>query len=148
MTLLDLVITDTTWTTVCHIDDLGKERGSAALVNGRQVALFRLIDDTVHAIQQHDPYSGAYVMSRGLVGSRGDVSTVTSPMYKQVFDLRTGDCLDPIGKQQIALRVHPVRIVGGLVQVEVDARDTENESADDHVPSQTNAVPAGAGSAA
>ena len=129
MTLLDLVVTDTSWITICRLDDLGAERGAAALVHGRQVALFRLMDDTVHAIQQHDPYSGAYVMSRGLVGSRGDVPTVTSPMYKQVFDLRTGACLDAVGKQEIDLRIYPVQVIDGLVQilagVAMDADDQE-----------------------
>ena len=44
----------------------------------------------VFAIGNQDPFSGANVMSRGIVGSRGDVPTVASPMFKQVFDLRTG----------------------------------------------------------
>lgn len=144
MTLLDLVVTDATWTTVCRLDDLGTERGAAALINGHQVALFRLVDDTVHAIQQHDPYSGAYVMSRGLVGSRGDVSTVTSPMFKQVFDLRTGACLDSVGKPEMGLRVHPVQVMDGLVQIKVGA----TADAGDPAPAAASRVPVGAGSAA
>ncbi len=61
---------------------------------GRQVALFRTYDGAVYALDNQDPFSGANVLSRGIVGSRGDVPTVASPMYKQVFDLRTGACLD------------------------------------------------------
>ena len=88
------------WTAVCRLADLAPERGAAALVDGEQVALFRLVDGTVLAVQQHDPFSGAHVMSRGIVGSRGDAPTVTSPMYKQVFDLRTGRCLDAVGRSR------------------------------------------------
>ncbi|MCL3861617.1 nitrite reductase small subunit NirD [Actinotalea sp. K2] len=107
------------WTTVCHVADLVPERGAAALVDGQQVALFRLADGTVRAVQQLDPFSGAHVMSRGIVGSRGDAPTVASPMYKQVFDLRTGRCLEAVGREPVDLRTWPVRVEGGLVMVAV-----------------------------
>jgi NAD(P)H-dependent nitrite reductase small subunit len=105
------------WTAVCRLDDLAPERGAAALVGGEQVALFRLVDGTVHAVQQRDPYSGAHVLSRGIVGSRGDVPTVASPMYKQVFDLRTGRCLDGVGREPQDLRTWDVRVEGDVVLV-------------------------------
>ena len=110
------------WTAVCHLADLVPERGAAALVAGEQVALFRLHptaagDDVVLAVQNLDPYSGAHVLSRGIVGSRGGVPTVAGPLYKQVFDLRTGACLEPVGKEPRDLRTWPVRVEGGLVLV-------------------------------
>jgi len=114
------------WTTVCRLDDLARERGAAALLAGEQVALFRLADDSVLAVQQHDPFSDAYVLSRGIVGSRSvegaEVPTVASPMHKQVFDLRTGRCLEPAGKVPARglsadLRTWPVRVVGDSVEV-------------------------------
>ena len=85
-------------TDVCPLDALVPERGAAALVDGVQVALFRLADDTVLAVQNRDPFAGANVVARGIVGSLGDTPTVTSPMHKQVWDLRTGACLDTGGK--------------------------------------------------
>ena len=126
----------TTWLTVCRLDDLALERGAAALVPDEvdgvplitQVALFRLLDDTVLAVQQHDPFSDAHVLARGIVGTRRvddeDVPTVASPMHKQVFDLRTGTCLDPAGKTPVAgrspdLRTWPVQVVDGEVRVAV-----------------------------
>jgi NAD(P)H-dependent nitrite reductase small subunit len=102
---------------VCRLDDLSTERGAAALVGGVQVALFRTFDDVVYAVQQRDPYSGANVMSRGIVGSRGEIPTVASPMYKQVFDLRTGECLDPVGKDPRPLISYPVLVSDGAVLV-------------------------------
>ncbi|MCK0116221.1 nitrite reductase small subunit NirD [Isoptericola sp. S6320L] len=91
------------WTAVCRLDDLVPERGVAALLersdgSAVQVAIFRLLDDSVRAVQQLDPYSGAHVMSRGIVGSRGEEPTVASPVYKQVFALATGRCLEAGGK--------------------------------------------------
>ncbi|MGH3661347.1 MAG: nitrite reductase small subunit NirD [Micromonosporaceae bacterium] len=82
------------WTVVCPLADLFPDRGVVALVNGAQVALFRTGANEVHAIGNRDPFSGAQVLARGIVGSRGDAPTVAAPMYKQVFDLRTGVCLD------------------------------------------------------
>jgi nitrite reductase (NADH) small subunit len=98
------------WVRICAVSELERERGRAALVDGEQIALFRTHDDRIHAVQQRDPYSGAYVMSRGIVGTKGEAPTVASPMYKQVFDLRTGACLEALGKDERALRVWPVAV--------------------------------------
>lgn len=105
------------WRRVCALDDLEIERGRAALVDGAQIALFLLADGTVRATCNRDPYCDAYVLSRGIVGSRGDVPTLSSPMHKQVFDLRTGTCLDTRGKQPARLRTWQARSVDGQVQL-------------------------------
>lgn len=105
------------WVRVCRISELERERGLAALIDGEQVALFRTHEDRVHAVQQRDPYSGAFVMSRGIVGTRGDAPTVASPMYKQVFDLRTGECLDSVGKDARQLLVYPVQVADGVISI-------------------------------
>jgi nitrite reductase (NADH) small subunit len=85
------------WTFICRYDDLIPDRGVAALVEGEQVAVFRLCDGSLHAVSNYCPRSGAYVISRGIVGSRGATATVASPMYKDLFDLRTGACLTGAG---------------------------------------------------
>lgn len=105
----------TRWQRVCVLDDLVPDRGAAALVDGCQVALFRLTGPTeVHAVDHRDPFSGANVMARGLVGSRVGAPTVASPMHKQSFDLRSGQCLDDPG---VALRVWGTRVRDGWVEV-------------------------------
>lgn len=106
------------WTAVCRYDELLPERGVAVLLDGTQVALFRTFDGMLHAIDNRDPGSGAYVLARGIVGSRGDVPTIAAPMFKQVFDLRTGQCLTESG---VAVAVHEVRCVAGVVEVRVPA---------------------------
>ena len=107
---------------MCDLADLEIERGRAALLGGTQIALFLLRgpDGTggrVHAVSNLDPYSRAHVISRGIVGTRQDIPTVASPMYKQVFDLRTGACLDTQGKEPMSLHVWPVSVDGGHVLV-------------------------------
>lgn len=102
--------TQSTWVRVCGLSELEWERGRAALLGDVQVALFLLHSGRVHAVSNLDPYSGAHVISRGIVGTRQDVPTIASPMYKQVFDLRTGLCLDARGKDLRALRVWPAAV--------------------------------------
>src|SRR4051794_21355516 len=102
------------WEPVCSYDQLLPERGVAALVGGEQVAVFRTSDGEVHAISNRDPFSGAYVLARGIVGSRGDVPVVISPMYKQAIDLRSGRCMDD---PTVCVAVWPVRVLRGLVEV-------------------------------
>jgi nitrite reductase (NADH) small subunit len=123
------------WERACLLTDLFPERGAAALFGDVQVALFRLPDpsaDTghgadagagpVYALQNLDPFSGAHVMSRGIVGTRAGVPTVAAPVYKQVFSLVTGECLvaadkSPKGDLSPDLRTYPVEIRDGVVHV-------------------------------
>jgi len=93
--------------------------GGAVLIGGEQVAVFRAFDGSLYALGNQDPYSGAFVLSRGIVGTRDDIPTVASPLHKQVFDLRTGACLDG-GSARVP--VFPVRQRDGHVEVEVIAR--------------------------
>lgn len=102
------------WIAVCSYTDLIPERGAAVLVDGRQVAVFRTFDGHLHAIGNRDPFSGAYVLSRGIVGTRGSEPTVASPMHKQVFSLVTGACLDD---PAVAVPIYPVRVTDGNVEV-------------------------------
>jgi nitrite reductase (NADH) small subunit len=103
-----------TYTAVCRIDDIEVEGGVAALVEGAAVAIFRTHDGNVYAMSNWDPCSNASVMSRGIVGTRGDVPFVASPMYKQAFDLRNGQCLDDAAVQ---IPTYDVRVVDGTVLV-------------------------------
>ncbi len=106
------------WMPICPYSRLEPERGVAALVDGVPVALFRLHDGSLAAIGNVDPHTGASVLSRGLVGSRGDVPTVASPLHKQVYDLRTGACLDD---PALHVPVYSVRVRDGIVEIATDA---------------------------
>ncbi|MGS2613740.1 nitrite reductase small subunit NirD [Micromonospora sp. LZ34] len=101
------------WTPICPLDRLEPDRGVAALVDGVQVALFRTAGE-VFAVDNLDPVAGAYVLSRGIVGSRRGVPTIASPLHKQVYDLRTGHCLDLPG---VSVTRHEVRCRDGVVEV-------------------------------
>jgi nitrite reductase (NADH) small subunit len=102
------------WTPICGVDRLLPDRGVAALVDGRQVAVFLLATGELYAVDNVDPFSGAAVLSRGLVGDVDGVPTVASPVYKQRFDLRSGRCLDD---DAVRVAAWPVRRGGGVIEV-------------------------------
>ena len=104
------------WTAICSLDDIVPNTGVAALINGEQVAVFRVagLDDEVLAIGNYDPNSGAAVLARGLVGSLGDRVVVASPIYKHHFDLHTGECLE---EPASAVATYKARVEDGKVWV-------------------------------
>lgn len=102
------------WLNVCALDRLQPGRGVAALVGGVQVAVFRMADETLHAVGNIDPFTGAAVISRGIVGDRGGVPTVASPVHKQAFSLADGRCLDD---DDVSLPVFQPRAYGDEVWI-------------------------------
>ncbi|QGV80742.1 nitrite reductase small subunit NirD [Streptomyces ficellus] len=98
---------DGTWLPICEDSALTPGRGMAALLpDGRQVALFRDRAGRLYAIDNRDPFTGAQVLSRGLLGSAGGRPFVASPLLKQRFDLETGRCLDD---EEVSVAVFPAR---------------------------------------
>ena len=102
------------WIDICAVDDILPSPGVCALVDQRHVAVFRRGADRFFAIDNVDPKSGASVLSRGLLGSVGDRIVVASPLYKNHFDLQTGECLEA---PEQSVRAHGVRVDGGRVSV-------------------------------
>jgi nitrite reductase (NADH) small subunit len=100
---------------VCPLDDIVPNAGVAALVDGKQVAIFRLDDDSVHAVGNRDPFSGANVLSRGIVGDLKGELVVASPVYKQHFELLTGRCVEDAA---VRIPVYRARVEDGFVVVE------------------------------
>jgi nitrite reductase (NADH) small subunit len=90
------LLVDEAWFAVCDRARLQPGRGVAALLpDGRQAAVFADRAGRLYAVENRDPFTGAYVLSRGLLGSTADGRAyVASPLLKQRFDLASGACLD------------------------------------------------------
>ena len=101
------------WQTICPLTRVIPNTGVCALVNNEQVAIFR-VGNEVFAIANYDPFSKAYVLSRGIVGDRQGIPKVASPIYKQNFNLITGECFDD---ESVSVAVFPVRVMDGQIQV-------------------------------
>ncbi len=84
------------WTMVCNRDDLIEGAGVAALVDGRQIAIFCLPDPQggLYAVGNFDPIGRANVISRGIIGDIDGEPVVASPLYKQHFSLLDGRALE------------------------------------------------------
>ena len=99
---------------VCRLSDIVPNTGVCALVNGRQVAIFR-VEDGLYALGNYDPFSRANVLSRGIVGDLKGEPVVASPVYKQHFSLKSGQCLeDP----EVRVPVYAVRVEEEMIWVE------------------------------
>ena len=107
----------TGWVAVSRLDDIAPDSGVCALVNGEQVAVFR-VDDSVYAISNHDPFSHANVLSRGIVGDLKGELVVASPVYKQHFSLVTGICQE---NPDVHVQVYATRVEDGEVRVQARA---------------------------
>lgn len=101
---------------ICHLNDIIPETGVCALIDGKQIAIFRTKKNDLFALDNYDPFSQANVLSRGLIGGTTivneagtdeEVLYVASPIYKQRFNLATGQCLDDgnvtLGAYQVSL---------------------------------------------
>nr|WP_116310446.1 nitrite reductase small subunit NirD [Cupriavidus taiwanensis] len=118
-----------TWTAVCTVRDIVPNTGVCALVDDRQVAVFRIgRGDEVYAIDNFDPNAQAAVLSRGLVGNLGERLVVASPIYKHHFDLRTGECLEA---PEQSVNAYAARVYDGKVWIAagVEMREAEEELA-------------------
>lgn len=103
------------WTAVCAVEDIVPNSGVCALVGGQQVAVFRTDDDRVYALANHDPFSNANVLSRGIVGDIKGELVVASPVYKQHFSLATGQCIED---EAVKVTSFAARVSNGIVEVE------------------------------
>ncbi|WP_199553068.1 nitrite reductase small subunit NirD [Streptomyces sp. N35] len=101
---------DDAWFTVCPAGAVQPGRGVAALLpDGRHAALFIDRSGRAYAIDNRDPFTGASVLSRGLLGSAAGRAFVASPLLKQRFDLESGRCLDD---EEVAVQAYEVRLGG------------------------------------
>jgi nitrite reductase (NADH) small subunit len=107
------------WETVCKLDLIPVNAGACALIDGVQVAIFR-VGDELYAIDNHDPISGANVLARGIICHLKGELCVASPIYKQHFSLRTGQCLE-----DSAIKVNTYQIQNASGVIEVAARTRE-----------------------
>lgn len=98
---------------MCAVHDILPGTGVCALVQGEQVAVFR-VAGRVFALGNRDPFTGANVLARGLTGSKGDTLKVASPLLKHAFDLETGLSLDD---PAVMVPTYAVRVEGGDVWI-------------------------------
>jgi nitrite reductase (NADH) small subunit len=96
-----------TWTLVGRVDDIPLLEGRSTSVDGRRIAVFRLLDG-FHAVDAACPHAGG-PLADGIVAD----SCVTCPLHGRRFDVHTGLALN--GDESVA--VHDVRVDGNELWV-------------------------------
>lgn len=103
------------WTQVCHLDKIYPATGVCALVEGKQIAIFRPSDEEqVYAISNMDPFARANVLSRGIICEHQAQLWVASPLKKQRFNLLDGSCLE---NTEVSVEAYKARVNNGFVEV-------------------------------
>ncbi|MDQ7072998.1 MAG: nitrite reductase small subunit NirD [Gammaproteobacteria bacterium] len=103
------------WVDVCSKNDLQPNSGVCALIDDQQVAIFYMPENNaVYAINNYDPFGKVHVLSRGLIGDLKGEPMVSSPLYKQHFSLKTGQCFED---ENVKVPVYSVRINNDRVEV-------------------------------
>ena len=106
------------WMDICAVTDLQADSGVCALVEGKQVAIFYMPKDSaVYAIDNYDPFGKVHVLSRGLTGDIKGEPMVSSPLYKQHFSLKTGQCFED---ETVKNKVYAIRIENNRVEISLE----------------------------
>jgi nitrite reductase (NADH) small subunit len=98
-----------TWTRVGRVDDIPLLEGRTTSIDGRRVAIFRLLDGFA-ALDAHCPHADG-PLADGIVAD----ACVTCPLHGRRFDLASGEALN--GDESVA--VHEVRVDGDELWVRV-----------------------------
>jgi nitrite reductase (NADH) small subunit len=99
---------------VCRLDDIPVGEGRAFAVEGRQVAVFRLRDGSLRALDAVCPHRGG-PLADGLVDGR----VVMCPLHSYTYELATGREVASGGEP---VRTHAVSVApDGRVEVAVTA---------------------------
>jgi nitrite reductase (NADH) small subunit len=103
------------WVSVCESDVIAPNTGVCAKVGNEQIAIFfSKRTNSLHAISNYDPIGKANILSRGIVGCINEILCVASPLYKQHFCLKTGQCIE---NPEYSLPIYEVRNNNGMIEL-------------------------------
>lgn len=110
------VAVDAQWIDAGSAEDLSVGAGTCVLIEGKQVAVFRVDEQNFRAVQNQCPHKGVAVMHQGLVADRAGEPVVLCPLHKRGYHLGDGRCMEEGGAK---LRTYPIRVEAGRVLVSV-----------------------------
>ncbi|WP_304237739.1 nitrite reductase small subunit NirD [Jiulongibacter sediminis] len=106
------------WILACQVEDVPDNGGSCALIEGEQIAIYNFARrGEWFATQNLCPHKKQMALSRGMIGSDGDVPKVACPFHKKTFSLVSGNCLSG---DDYEIKTYPVKIENGLVYIGID----------------------------
>jgi nitrite reductase (NADH) large subunit len=103
------------WVAMGKVDDFPVEGGATVKYGKVQLAVFHFASrNEWYASQNMCPHKRAFVLSRGIIGSQGEIPKVACPLHNKTFSLQSGECLTG---DEMSVKVFPVRVVGDEVQL-------------------------------
>ncbi len=111
-------VTDATakiWFNVGNINDFQEDGGSCIKYQSKQIAIFNFDGKSKwFASQNLCPHKLEMVLSRGMIGSAGEIPKVACPMHKKTFSLLDGSSL---GGDDLKIAIYPVKIENNQVLI-------------------------------
>ncbi len=92
-----------------HLDEVPVGEGRTFTVDGDQIAVFRLRDGSLRAIDAVCPHKGG-PLADGLADDR----VIVCPLHNHTFDLRTGS---EVGGADMAVHAYSVEAVDGMIRI-------------------------------
>lgn len=112
------------WIDVGPVSAFPQDGGAAIKYGNVQIAVFHQNSrKTWYACQNMCPHKRAFVLSRGIIGSQGELPKVACPLHKKTFSLESGECLSG---DALSVKVFPVRVVRDRVYLHLPPVDQLN----------------------
>jgi len=114
-------LADITWVMACYSDDIPENGGACVKHGDEQIAIYNFSRrGEWFATQNLCPHKQQMVLSRGMIGSTGEVCEpkVACPFHKKTFSLLTGECLSG---EEYQIKTYPVKVQNGKVYIGVAA---------------------------
>lgn len=103
------------WFKAAKTTDFLEDAGACVKYKDIQVAVFNFSrTNEWYACQNLCPHKMQMVLSRGMIGSQGEIPKVACPFHKKTFSLTTGECTSGDDYQIIT---YPIKIEDGFVFV-------------------------------
>ena len=103
------------WYKAADVAQFPENGGACIKYKGMQIAVFNFSrQNKWYACQNLCPHKMEMVISRGMIGSKGDIPKVACPLHKRNYSLIDGDHINGDGE---GIAVYPVKIEDGYVYV-------------------------------
>jgi len=101
----------TTWKPICELNDLPKQGGRTVRAGDTEIALFRLTDDEVRAVENRCPHKQG-PLAEGIIS--GDI--IICPLHARKINLSSGEVLPP---DSGCVRTYSVQVEDGQVLIQL-----------------------------
>ena len=109
------------WIRAASVDAFPADGGACVKAGDEQIAVFNFSRrGEWFACQNQCPHRREMALSRGILGSVGDVPKVACPFHKATFSLESGECLSA---DLEPIRTYRVRIEDGWVLIDVGSAE-------------------------